>query len=276
MKSILKKLLFSLLKLSLDKARKEQDYDSLFKKLKEIVPSLKDQYTSFVIDGDYLNTKVYSQHSFQIDLALMALSNQTGKEKNILIDIGDSSGTHIRYLNSLEKNIQAISVNSDPVAVQKIKEKGLKALHAKAEELKNIKEFKYDIDVLTSFEMLEHLQDPIGFLKSMSKDVDCKKFVITVPFVSKSKVNLWKIDNPDNEVAFNPEVTHIFELTPEDWKKLFKFSGWKVEKDIIYYQYPKKHPLWLTKYIWKTLDFEGFFGVILSKDDTYLKMYNEH
>ena len=60
------------------------------------------------------------------------------------------------------------------------------------------------------------------------------------------------------------------------FSSLFKFSGWKVEKDLIYYQYPQKHPLWLTKYIWKKLDFEGFFGVILSKDDTYLKMYNEH
>ncbi len=276
MKSILKKIIFYLLKQSLDKARGEQNYNVLFEKLRDIVPNLKDQYSSFVIDGDYLNTKVYSQHSFQIDLVLLALNSLDGKGRNTLIDIGDSSGNHIRYLSALKENIQAISVNSDPIAVQKIKEKGLEALQAKAEDLRDIKEFKDDIDVLTSFEMLEHLQDPIGFLKSMSRNVDCDKFVITVPYVSKSRVNLWKIDNPDNEVAFNPEVTHIFELNPEDWKKLFKFSGWKVEKDLIYYQYPQKHPLWLTKYIWKKLDFEGFFGVILSKDDTYLKMYNEH
>ena len=67
MKSILKKIIFYLLKQSLDKARGEQNYDVLFEKLRDIVPNLKDQYSSFVIDGDYLNTKVYSQHSFQID-----------------------------------------------------------------------------------------------------------------------------------------------------------------------------------------------------------------
>ena len=74
--------------------------------------------------------------------------------------------------------------------------------------MRDIKEFKDDIDVLTSFEMLEHLQDPIGFLKSMSS-VDCDKFVITVPYVSKSRVNLWKIDNPDNEVAFKKLRTYL-------------------------------------------------------------------
>ena len=46
MRSILKKIIFYILKQSLDKARGEQNYDVLFEKLRDIVPNLKDQYSS--------------------------------------------------------------------------------------------------------------------------------------------------------------------------------------------------------------------------------------
>ena len=277
LKEKLKSFVFWLLTKSLKAALREQNYSCLEKELRNIVPSLKDQYSSFVIEGDYLESKVYGQHSFQVALTQDAINRLQENDKNTVIgDIGDSSGTHITYLQNLNKNVDAMSINSDPLAVKKIKTKGLQAFLSRAEELHFHPDFNKEMDILISFEMLEHLKNPLDFLETMAKESQCKNFVITVPLVKRSRVALDKLKNMDSPQAFNPEVTHIFELSPNDWDKLFKFSGWKIVKRIEYYQFPKYHPLGFTKYIWKKLDFEGFYGVILEKDDTYSSQYLEY
>ncbi len=277
LKDKLKKLVFWLLTKSLKAALREQNYSQLEKELRNIVPSLKDQYSTFVIQGNYLETKVYGQHSFQVSLIQDAINQlKATNSKTVIGDIGDSSGTHITYLQNLYENVDAMSVNSDPIAVEKIRSKGLQAFLSKAEELHLHPDFNKQMDILISFEMLEHLKNPLDFLETMAKQSECKNFVITVPLVQKSRVALDKLNNMEGPQAFNPEVTHIFELSPEDWNKLFKFSGWRIVKSKKYYQFPKNHPLFITKYLWKKLDFEGFYGAILEKDDTYSSQYDEY
>jgi len=120
--------------------------------------------------------------------------------------------------------------------------------------------------------MLEHIISPIQFLKSLSDKSECRRFVITVPYLKNSRAALYYIRNNclTKQVA---EDTHIFELSPTDWKLIFKFSGWKIVFDKIYYQYPQKGIYSLTKNAWQQNDFEGFYGVVLEKDDTYKKLY---
>ncbi len=276
-KDKIKKLLFFLLTISLRSAAKEQKLQDINLKLRKIVPNLKDQYSSFIIEGDYLNTKVYAQHAFQVKLTLEALNLlDKNKHQSVLVDIGDSSGTHITYLESLVENIDALSVNSDPIAVEKIKAKGLSAFKSRAESLHLHEDFDKEIDIMISFEMLEHLKNPIEFLEVMAKEAQCNKFVITVPLVKRSRVALDKLNNMSGPQAFNPEVTHIFELSPKHWDKIFKFSGWKIIHNQEYYQYPKLNPLRFSKFLWKKFDFEGFYGVVLEKDDTYSSQYQDY
>ena len=89
-----------------------------------------------------------------------------------------SSGTHTLYLKTLIKefNIKALSVNLDQNAIKKIKDKGLEAIHSKAEDLD-----KYNInpDLFMSFQTVEHLNSPINFLKSISQNTNCNYFLIT-------------------------------------------------------------------------------------------------
>ena len=40
-----------------------------------------------------------------------------------------------------------------------------------------------------------------------------------------------------------------------------------------YTQYPKYSPLTLFRFLWRKFDFDGFYGVILQKDNTVLKKY---
>ena len=50
-------------------------------------------------------------------------------------------------------------------------------------------------------------------------------------------------------------------------------AGWTVVNEVIY----RQHPFWsvwvLMKPIWKKLDYEGFYGVILKRDRTWAQLY---
>ena len=87
-----------------------------------------------------------------------------------------------------------------------------------------------------------------------------------------SRLGLHHLRNND-KVELNAENTHILELSLNDWRLLFQFSGWRVEYNIIYLQYPKKNLLRLMKFFWRRFDFEGFYGAILIRDSTWSNLY---
>jgi 2-polyprenyl-3-methyl-5-hydroxy-6-metoxy-1,4-benzoquinol methylase len=272
----LKKIIKKVLVLSLNSACKEQGLSKLAKKLSEIVPDLTEQYTDFDVEGKYLITKVRSHHAFQMALVLEALDLLEDKDRELtVVDIGDSSGTHLQYLQALigKNKIRPVSVNLDPIAVEKIKSKGLEAIESRAEMLHEHPDFSGRVDIFLSFQMLEHLLDPIGFLHAMALKSECDYFVITVPYLHQSRVGLYQVRDQKLELTFNAERTHIFELCSDDWDIIFRFSGWKIVKSVRYIQYPRKNPLTGLRYVWRKFDFDGFYGVILKKDDSISKRY---
>ena len=143
-KSVIKKVVFKMLEYSLNSASKEQGLNKIKIELEQIIPDLSEQYTSFNVEGGYIMNKLRSQHAFQVMLAQEAISllNVSKRDNPTIVDIGDSSGTHLSYLNSIGGgNIRAISVNLDPVAVEKIKNKGFEAIESRAELLHEYPDF---------------------------------------------------------------------------------------------------------------------------------------
>jgi len=267
---------------SISSAVKEQNLEVLKNKLELIVPDLRYQYSSFEVKGKYLTDKVRSQHAFQVKIAQDAIDllNSEKKKFPVLVDIGDSSGAHLKYLDALlEGNMRAVSVNLDPIAVEKVRKKGFEAIESRAELLHRHPDFDGSADIFFSYEMIEHLFDPIGFLHSMATKSECDYFVVTVPYLYNSRVGLHQVRHRDKQksIAFNAETTHVFELSPDDWDLIFRFSGWKIVKSVRYTQYPKNilNPLSLLRYIWRKVDFDGFYGVILEKDDSISKRYQD-
>jgi len=257
----------SVMKTSIEKASKEQDLKDLADKLAETVPDITAQYSTFKIDNPYLRTKVRNQHAFQISLVHEIIGEF---DKPMIVDIGDSAGTHLQYIMGLHpKKMQCLSVNLDAQAVERIKQKGLEAVNARAEDL-----HKYNInaDIFLCFEMLEHLMDPCRFLHELSTKTNAKYLVITVPYLQNSRVGLNHIRVEGLRDVY-AENTHIFELSPKDWKLLAKHSGWNIAQERIYWQYPKKGFLWITKALWRRFDYEGFYGMILTKDNTWSSKY---
>jgi len=258
---------------SILQAIKEQGLSELYTQLTEIVPNIQYQYSGFELDTDYLRVNVRALHAFQIFLfeqALVLLRFDLTK-KFTVVDIGDSAGTHVQYLRKLHPNLHSLSVNSDKQAIDRIMQKGLEALQVRAEDLQKC---KISPDIFISFEMIEHLSNPILFLRSLSGISGSRALIITVPYVAQSRVGLDYIRTKRQTMA-SPESVHVFELCPADWKLLFLFSGWKVLYERVYFQYPRLSPLYLMKPYWRAIDFEGFYGAILIPDNTWSILYHE-
>lgn len=280
MKKIMKKILLWLLTKSLKATNKQRNEQYIKKKLTDIVPDLSDQYSHFKIDmtDSYIVEKIRCQHTFQMTLAMKAVNMMKDKENVTIGDIGDSSGTHILYLQQLLKDdgikSDAFSVNLDEKAIKRIQGKGLKAIHCRAEDLH--KKENINVNIFLSYEMVEHLFNPIAFLNSIAMQTDCEYFVISVPNVFRSRVGLVHIKNENATTkGVDAESTHIFELSPDDWNLIFQFSGWEIVYEDRYTQYPKWHWLSFTKYLWRRFDFDGFHGVILKKNLKYVERYKD-
>lgn len=257
---------------SLSKALNQDGLFPLVKKLQTIVPDITDQYSIKHEFNDYWNLNVRGLHAFQTSLMLEAIANII-KNKITVVDIGDSAGTHMLYLKNIikDKKIDTISVNLDERAIAKITAKGLKAILSRAEDIviKN-----NEIDLFTSFEMVEHLHNPAIFFYRLTKKNQCNKLLITVPYLKQSRVGLQHIRNRSAEPAF-AEDEHIFELSPKDWKLLLLHSGWKVTYSKIYFQYPRRWPI-ISNFLaifWRMTDFEGFWGAFLEKDTSFSDLY---
>jgi hypothetical protein len=270
-KSHFKKILYLIWLKSLKYAINEQGLKDLVMKLEQLVPDINDQYSSFEVNTPCLRTKVRGLHAFQISLISEAIKDI---ENPVIVDIGDSAGTHLQYiigLNSGNKNIKCLSVNMDVKAVERIKNKGLEVIYARAEDLQS---YNINADIFLCLETLEHLMNPCVFLHELSLKTNAKYLIITVPYLRKSRVGLHHIRNQrfDN---VNAENTHIFELCPEDWKLIMKHSGWLVVSERIYRQYPRWGILRLTKILWGKYDFEGFYGMVLKRDDSWSMKYTD-
>lgn len=260
---------------SLDKSI-SMEKAQLMNRLRKLVPDLSDQESS---EKEHFNAywelKRRSLQAFQCDL-MLKLIDKINRDDLRIVDIGDSAGTHMMYLKELAKqthNIDTISVNLDPRAIAKIKARGLKAIHCRAEDLEL--DGKH-VDAFTSFQMVEHLHNPAIFFRRLAKKTSTDHFLMTVPYMKTSRVGLHQIRYGTTKNYF-AEDEHIFELSPEDWKLLLLHSGWKVVYSEIYYQYPKRIPfigMALSRF-WRSTDYEGFLGVFLEKDTTVSDRYQD-
>lgn len=225
--------------------------------------------------NDYSEVKRRGLQAFQCSLMLKALEGMY-KDKLTVVDIGDSAGTHMLYLKELVKDkfsLDTIGVNLDPRAIEKIRSRGLKAILCRAEDL-SLDEVQ--VDMFTSFQMVEHLHNPAIFFYRLAKRPGCERMVVTVPYMRRSRVGLYQARRPADKSVY-AEGEHVFELSPEDWKLLMLHSGWKVVYERIYRQYPKNIPVlssFLASY-WRRSDFEGFWGAILEKDTSVCDRYND-
>ena len=261
---------------SLRAALNEQDLMALCDDLRQILPNVSDQYTDGFREDEfqrYWELKLRGLHAFQMQCILEAL-DVVGGNGLTLADIGDSSGNHAAYIQALAKPGQVnrvISVNLDPVAVDKIRTKGGDAILCRAEEM-DIE--KIHPDLFLSFEMVEHLTDPARFFYGLAKKGSAEYMLITVPYRARSRFGGHHLRLPKSALTkMTPEEVHIYEFSMNDWILLARFAGWQTLSTRTYWQYPRIHPLRITQPLWQRLDFEGFIGMLMKRDLTVAEHY---
>jgi hypothetical protein len=252
---------------SIRSAVREQHLSGMIAECQRIVPSLRDQYTHASKYPEFTEFKIRAIHAFQTQLMLRAVqvvaTKVTDRGINVA-DIGDSAGNHCAYLRALSPIPinHTVSVNLDPIAVEKVKSKGGHAVLCRAEDLS----LDTPIDLFLSFETVEHLTDPTRFLHQLAVKGGCDHLLVTVPWRRVSQVGLHELRGSTLPERLTAEGMHIFELCPQDWLLLARFSGWKPIFTQIYRQYPRFSPLRVLAPMWRSLDFEGFWGVMLTRD----------
>ncbi|MFH1369579.1 MAG: methyltransferase domain-containing protein [Elusimicrobiota bacterium] len=269
------KVLESVFGWSVKRAVNQNGLNGLVSELRAIIPDISDQESSErPYFNEYTEVKRRALQSFQL-LLLQKAVELIDAPRITIVDIGDSAGSHMLYAKNLikDKEIDTVSVNLDPNAVKKIEKRGLKAVFCRAE---NLDLGGRKIDLFTSFQMVEHLHNPSIFFKRLADRTSCDKMLITVPYLKTSRVALHSI-RKQTHLQVNAEQEHIFELNPSDWELIFLHSGWKIKYSRIYFQYPKGIPILsqILGYLWRYFDYEGFWGAILEKDTSYMKLYQD-
>ena len=260
---------------SLKNVYKRNNYETVLKEFESLKIDLSQQYTENPKMNSYLWYKLNNQHCFQTLFTVRMLNKYIKKEMISLVDIGDSAGTPLKKIGRWMAGerggvkIAGMSVNLDPVAVDKINRNGGRAILCRAEEY----EPKTRIDCYLSYEMMEHLHNPALFLHRLAKSDKGDYMLFTVPYVKESRVGLYASWGGRENITAEQE--HIFELNPVDWEKIALHAGWRLVDKEIYLQYPENIPLlsrWLRK-IWKKEDYEGFLGLMLRRDTTVADRY---
>jgi len=271
-----RKLLEFLSGWSIRASQAENGLGDLATELRRIVPDISEQEESEKNRfNPYLELKRRTLQAFQCRMLLTALEGEPSGDMTV-VDIGDSAGTHMLYLRGLAGGrfrLHTISVNLDPRSIKKIEKRGLTAVLCRAEELDP---GAGTINLFTSFQMVEHLHNPALFFRRLAVKSECRKMLITVPYLKRSRVGLHHLRHRDARTVF-AEDEHIFELSPEDWTLLLLHSGWKVSFNRIYFQYPRRWPLVSAAlaWFWRNTDFEGFWGAVLEKDLTFSDLYQD-
>ena len=254
-----------------------QDLEPVCARLRQIVPDLRDQYTGSFDDAEYRRywePKMRGLHAWQTLLVMDALG-RIGRDGLTLADIGDSSGNHGLYIKALApagKIARFVSVNLDPVAIAKVRAKGGEAVLSRAEEL-DLAGIRPDLFVM--LQTLEHLTDPVRFLHTLALKGGDDWMCVTVPYRRASRFGGAHLRLPEQAMpeTLTAEDVHVYEFSPEDWALLARFAGWRVVHPALYRQYPPRLPWRLTAPLWRALDFEGFFGMILARDLSLARRY---
>ena len=237
----------------------------------QVLPDLTDHYATVTVDREAqlrLRLLLCAQALFmhRVYAALIA----QGQAVTSWVDVGDSDGAARQlFMRCFPEaaGVQTLGVNLEQEAVDMIRRKGLAAECMNAMDLHRR---GYGCDLVSVFETLEHMPNPLGFLESMHQVVGTR-LIISVPLIIASRVGLL-YQTAKWEAHKEPRYSnnHVFELSPDDWTKLFRHTGWSIDDEWSVRQYPEKGLLkQLMQYTWRKIGFEGYWFISLREDTTF-------
>lgn len=131
----------------------------------------------------YINEDLYSKRTKaiaqpKVEFVIKNLPIKKSLKNLKWVDVGSGTG---EILNACRvEGIEAIGVESDPNEAVFAKDKGFKVIN-KMIDGSNSSEIIGDADIVSAFNVLEHVHDPVGFLKNISLQRNDPIVVFEVP-----------------------------------------------------------------------------------------------
>lgn len=123
---------------------------------------------------------------------------KSGLKNSKILDIGCWDGSFLE--NVTEQELYGIEIN--PIAAEKSKKKGIKIL---ADNLYEIENLSHSFDVVTAFDVIEHIEDPYEFIKSVNKITKKNGYII----ISSGNTENWTWKISKSRYLYCANVEHI-------------------------------------------------------------------
>lgn len=170
------------------------------------------------IEGSSELQVYYEKHDKEVLDKLQMTGTEIFRDK-IVADIGCAGGSFLDYLNGVAKNI--IAVEPSRTYQKALKEKGYYAYQYGSDALK---EWKEKVDVITSFDVIEHVSDPQLFVDEMYKLLN-KKGIVIVGTPTDYPVLRKMLGKEFDKFIF--QVQHPWVLSEKSLKLIFTRAGFQ-------------------------------------------------
>jgi len=168
-----------------------------------------------------------------------AKSRIKGNEKPVLLDVGAAMGTTMDIAKELGFQTKGVEIST--MLANKAKEKGHEVFNCNISEISSSEKF----DVITMFDIIEHLDNPKEVLLNLKKMLKPKgEIIVYTPnhgsLIVKIGHLLYKLGFPNSAVNIFA-CTHTCFFTTDTLKNILNTSGFGI-KEIVQFKYDTSRP----------------------------------
>jgi len=142
---------------------------------------------------------------------------------DIVLDIGCGNGALTYDVGKKAKKVVGIDLNKENVKKAKEKYNALNIEYNIGDVTKILPDQRYDVIILSN--VLEHIEDRIGFLHEIKKLAP--KILIRVPMINRDWITLYK---KELGIEWRLDLTHFTEYTLEGFQEELKETGLNLKK----------------------------------------------
>lgn len=144
---------------------------------------------------------------------VLSLAKKYKSGLNTLVDVGAGYGTFCEEAKGFKK---VIAVEANKALAESCRKKGIETIN------KPIEEVKLKANVVTSFEVIEHLFDPAAFVRACADAID-GLFILTTPNIEGFELSMLGKRSPN---VGGPD--HLNYFTPTTIRRLMENNGFEV------------------------------------------------